>query len=163
METSKEHKALFETKERNGDMKKTLKDYLTFCEGHGLKPRLVRAVIRQHGRGWAGWQESAPNMARYGISGGFDGFFYYRETTEFARRNRRLIADYADSMAADFGESATKMVQGFGCLGAGYSEAEIGRCLYGRGDNEQILNALAWFAAETCAHEFENWVYEAQG
>ena len=143
-------------------MKKTMNDYLTYCEERGLNPRLVRAVIRQHGRGWEGWKESAPNMARYGVDGGFDGFIFYEETTDFARRNRRLIADYADSMAADMGESTTKMIQGFGCLGRDYSEAEIGRCLYGRGDNEQILNALAWFAAETCAHEFENWVYENQ-
>ena len=144
-------------------MKKTMKAYLDYCEeARGLPPRLVRAVIRQHGRGWEGWQESAPNMAQYGVSGGFDGFYYYTETSEFARRNRSLIADYADSMAAGLGESTTKMIQVFGRLDSDYSEAEIGRCLYGRGDDEQILNALAWFAAEECAHAFEDWVYEAQ-
>jgi hypothetical protein len=30
-------------------MKKTLKDYLAYCENRGLSPRLVRAVINQHG------------------------------------------------------------------------------------------------------------------
>ena len=143
-------------------MKKTPKAYLDYCEEErGLPPRLVRAVIRQHGT-WADWQESAPQIARYGISGGYGGFVFYTETSEFARRNRRLIADYADSMAADFGESATKMIQVFGGLEPDYSEAEIGRCLYGRGDDEQILNALAWFAAEECAHAYADWVYEAQ-
>lgn len=137
-------------------MKKTLKDYLDYCEGRGLDSRLVRAVIRQHGT-WSDWKESAPDIARYGISGGFGGFIYYSETTPFAKRNRSLIADYADSMAADMGESATKMVQGFGCLGSSYSEGEIGRCLYGRGDDSHILNALAWFAAEVCARAFEDW------
>ena len=143
-------------------MKKTMNDYLTYCEERGLNPRLVRAVIRQHGRGWEGWQESAPDIARYGIEGGFDGFFYYAETSPFAKRNRALIADCADSMANDMGESATKMVQGFGCLGSDFSEGEIGRCLYGRGDDTQILNALAWFAAEECARAFEDWVQETQ-
>ena len=142
-------------------MKKTLKDYLAYCETRGLKPRLARAVIGQHGT-WDDWQESAPDIARHGIEGGFFGFVYFAETTEFARRNRGLIADYADSMAADMGESATKMIQGFPCLGSDYSEAEIGRCLYGRGDDTQILNALAWFAAETCASEYVNWLYEAR-
>lgn len=141
-------------------MKKTLKDYLTFCEASGLNPRLVRAVIKQHGRGWAGWRESAPNMARYGVGGGFDGFIFYFETTEFARRNRALIADYADLMADGLGESTTKMVQGFGCLG--YSEAEIGRCLYGRGDNEVVLSALAQIAAEVCAVAYLDWEFDAQ-
>ena len=144
-------------------MKKTLKNYLAFCEERGLGPRLVRAVIKQHGRGWEGWQERAPNMARYGIDGGFGGFVCYSQTIPFAQRNRSLIADYADSMAADLGESTTKMIQGFRCPGTDYSEAEIARCLYGRNDNAQVLNALAWFAAKECARAFEDWVYEAQG
>ena len=48
----------------------TMKQYIDYCEQqHGLAPRLVRAVIRQHGRGWEGWQASAPQIAQQGISG----------------------------------------------------------------------------------------------
>lgn len=142
-------------------MKKTLKDYLAYCENRGLSPRLVRAVINQHGD-WEDWMANAPNIARHGIDGGFNGFIYYSETCEFARKNRSLIADYLDQLAADMGESPTKLVQGFSCLGSDFSEAEIGRCLYGRGDDTQIMNALAGFAAEECAHAYEDWDYESR-
>ena len=143
-------------------MKKTMNDYLTYCEEHGLKARLVRAVIRQHGRGWEGWQETAPKMARYGADGGFDGFIWYSEAAEFTRRNRALIADYVDAIAEDLGECPLRFVQGFSYIGPAFSEAENARCLYGRGENVQILHALACFVAKACAHAFEHWVCEAQ-
>ena len=105
----------------------------------------------------------APDIARHGIDGGFDGFLHNSETCEFARKNRSLIADYLDQLAADMGESPTTVVQGFSCLSSDYySEAKIGRCLYGRGDDTQIMNALAWCAAEECAHAYEDWDYESR-
>ena len=119
-------------------------------------PKLARAVVKQFGDEEAFMEKSA-DVTNHGISGGFSGWIYYTETTAFARKNRAKIAELAEELACDLGEGTLEMIQGFNCLGKDdYSIDEIGRALYGRGDDTQILNALAWFAAEEVCREWED-------
>lgn len=119
-------------------------------------PKLARAVVKQFGDDEA-FIESAPDVVNHGINGGFSGWIYYTETTAFARKNRAAITELAEELASDFGMGTLEMVQGFNCLGKeDYSTNEIGRALYGRGDDTQILNALAWFAAEEVCREWRD-------
>lgn len=113
---------------------------------------LVRAVVRQMG-GWQSFVESAPDICRHGIDGGFHGFIYNSDTEPFARRNREAIAEMAGRQADDFGVSVVEMIQGFGCFRNGTKPTcdEIGLALYAGKEKEDscsILNALAWYAGE---------------
>lgn len=125
-------------------------------ESTNIPASLVRAVVRQMG-GWSSFCESAPDITRHGIDGGFRGFIYYCDTEPFARRNRSAIQKMASSMADDFGTSVTEMIQGFGCFRhrTKPTDAEIGTALYaGKNDGAGVLNALAWFAGEEVARAY---------
>jgi hypothetical protein len=135
-------------------MKKTLKN---FIENSGINAKLIRAVIRQSG-GWQSFQESAPDIANYGISGGFSGWIYYTETCQFYAKNQALIIGSVEYQSKEYGyQSAQDMVKSFRCLDATLSE--IGYTLYGnkRQHDAQVANALAWFAAEEVARSFVDW------
>lgn len=126
-----------------------------FLASTNIPTELVNAVIRQFG-GWSSFKESALDVCRGGIDGGFHGFIYTAETVAFAKRNRNAIAELAKSQAEDFGQSTIAIVAGFNCLkDRKPSEDEIGRCLYGAGSDDQILNALAWYAGEEVCREYE--------
>lgn len=122
-------------------------------ESTNIPETLVRAVVRQAG-GWESFEEAAPDIARHGIDGGFHGFIYHTDTLKFAKKNRASIAELAESQASDFGMGVLEMIQGFRCLGIEYSTGEIARCLYGSGDDTQILNAFAWYAGEETARAY---------
>lgn len=117
-----------------------------------IPPRLVRAVIRQ-----LGGKDSLPDIASYGIAGGFHGFIYYVDTVAFFRRNRKEIVSLLESVADDLGDDVINMVRSFGCFrNDPPTVTEIGRGIYGlvSVDNPWIPNALAWFAAEEVARAF---------
>lgn len=122
-------------------------------ESTAIPPALVRAVVNQIG-GWESFQERAPDIANNGINGGFSGFIYYVDTLKFVRRNRAKIAQLAEEQAHEHEMGALEMIQGFNCLRTDYTVSEIGKCLYGRGDDTQILNALAWYAGEEVARAY---------
>lgn len=127
-------------------------------ESTNIPASLVRAVVRQMG-GWESFQESAPDICRGGIDGGFHGFIYNRDTEAFAKRNRADIAEMAEAQARDFGTSVTEMIQGFGCFrnGSRPTDSEIGLALYAGKDKEDgpnMLNALAWYAGEEVARAY---------
>src|SRR6185503_7918099 len=152
-------------------------------EATNIPASLVRAVVRQMG-GWETFTQSAPDICRGGIDGGFNGFIYYRDTEAFAKRNRADILTLAKDQASDLGESVLDMVAGFGCLGGStirnrmsghatwisdsqkdyerrkilsqYHEA-VGAALFaGKNlqDGENVLNALAWYAGEEVARAY---------
>lgn len=130
----------------------------SLTEQSSIPASLIRAVVRQIG-GWESFAESAPDICRGGIDGGFSGFIYYNDTKPFARRNREAIAQMAAEQANEFGVSITEMIQGFGCFrnGTKPSDADIGSALYAgkdREDGEPVLNALAWYAGEEVAREY---------
>ena len=108
---------------------------------------LQTAVIRRVGR------DSLQDVANHGADGGFPGFCYYSDTCAFYARHQSRIVALVEELADDLGKSPCKLVAGFRCLNGDYSEAEIGRTLYGpkKGHDTQIANALAWFALEEVA------------
>jgi hypothetical protein len=122
-----------------------------FCEKSNIPLTLIRAVVRQIG-GWSSFCESAPDVCRGGIDGGFHGFIYTTETEAFAKRNREQIAAMAEEQASDFGTSVTEMIQWFGCFrnSTKPTDSEIGLALYAGKEKEScgVLNALAWYAGE---------------
>lgn len=135
-------------------MKATLKNLIASTN---IPASLVRAVVRQMG-GWQSFCDSAPDITRHGIDGGFHGFIYHRDTEPFATRNRSAIAEHARTQADDFGTSIVEMVQGFGCFRGGKpTEAEVCQALYGGQNYEDginVLNALAWYAGEEVARAY---------
>jgi len=116
-------------------------------------PKLAQAVVDQMG-GEEAFLSSWEDIIKYGISGGFSGFIYYSETSDFVFKNIKEIRELAKQQAEDFGIRMLDMIKGFNCLNGDYSEDEIGECLWGNGDYTQILNALAWYAAEETCHQF---------
>ena len=118
-------------------------------------PKLIAAVVKQLG-GIQSFEESAPDIANYGIDGGFHGFVYYKDTVSFWRKNKDPITQELKEMADSLGENPLDMIKGFGCLNADYSVDDIGQALYGRynSDLDIIYNAFAWFAAEEVARQY---------
>lgn len=137
--------------------RKSRKGLSSLIESTNIPAELVRAVVRQMG-GWNSFSESAPDITRHGIDGGFSGFIYNCDTESFARRNRTAIATMAEDQASDFGTSATEMIQGFGCFRNDKpTESEIGLALYvgkNKDDGANVLNALAWYAGEEVARAY---------
>ena len=126
-----------------------------FTEKSNIPASLIRAVVRKLG-GWQSFKESAPDICRGGIDGGFHGFIYYTDTVPFAKRNLREIQSYAEQQARDSGSGVIELIQGFGCFRHDKpSEAEVGSALYGgRNGYQNVLNALAWYAGEEVARAY---------
>lgn len=127
--------------------------------GH-IPGRLIDAVVNQMG-GWEYFQESAPNIAKYGIDGGFSGFIYYSETHDFAMKNRKAIVELLESTADSIGEDVVEMVAGFGVFRNCPMDADDKKDLYkyiggGRPKQGTITNAMAWFAAEEVARAYDD-------
>lgn len=136
-------------------MKKTIKNFIK-CSS--IDSGLIRAVIRQSG-GWQSFQETAQDIIKHGISGGFSGWIYYTETGDFYLKNQVEIVKLVEYQAKEFDyKSAQDMVKGFSSLDATISE--IGHTLYGNKSQHdaQVANVLAWFAAESVVGEYDAWV-----
>ena len=119
---------------------------------------LVRAVVRQMG-GWQSFKESAPDICRGGIDGGFHGFISYADTMKFAKKNKEEIRQLAISQAEDFGLGVVEMIKGFNCFrNNAPSESEIIDGLAGIAHpmGVNVLNALAWYAGEEVARAYCN-------
>lgn len=112
--------------------------------------KLVKATAKQVG-GKDALNKMAEDVCSHGAAGGFHGFIYYHETTEFYLKNKTLIIEMAQEMADSLGEPLIEMIKSFNCLDA--TEEEIGKTLYGTKKNcDQIIaNALAWFTLEEVA------------
>lgn len=118
---------------------------------------LVRATIKQLG-GWSpDTAKSCYDIANFGISGGFSGFIYYTDTVDFFRRNRKNILKLAESERKAYGENGVlALFASFTCMKElDVSETDIAIALFtGKGElSDQVLNCLAWYAAETVARE----------
>lgn len=136
-------------------MKKTLKNFIEYSS---IDAKLIRAVVRQSG-GWQSFQESTPDIANHGIAGGFSGWIYYTETCQFYAKNQGVIVRLVENQSNEYGyESVQDMVKSFRSLDATLSE--IGYTLYGnkRQHDTQVANALAWYAAESVASAYNDWV-----
>ena len=117
---------------------------------------LVRAVVRQMG-GWKSFKESAPDICRGGIDGGFRGFIYYGDTMKFAKANKEAIRSLAIQQAEEISVGVVEMIRRFGCFkNSGVTEAEIIDGLAGIAHpmGVNVLNALAWYAGEEVARAY---------
>lgn len=135
-------------------MKRTIEN---FCKFSNINSNLIRAVIRQSG-GWQSFQESAPDIANYGISGGFSGWIYYTETCEFYAKNQTLIVALVENWTNYSIISTISFVTGFRFLDDEDGQNVV-KTLYGtkRQHDTQVANALTWFAAEEVARSFVDW------
>lgn len=141
----------------------TIKDFKEFC-GETLS-KLVTPVKNQlSAETKEEFFQVLEDVSRCscGAAGGFTGFIYYSETSDFWRKNRKKIMDYASEVAEGLGENTLSMVRQFNSLKGSFTEDEIGRALYGIFDASlyQIYNSMAWFALEEIAYKFSDYKYE---
>ena len=138
-----------------------------FLKSANINPKLAGAVIRQFG-GWSYFQEKAADVVNHGIDGGFCGFIYYDDTVAFTKKHKKLIIENVKQFADEVGESFTKVIAGFNCLkNTGIKENDVIMALMSpRSCDEyvlrQVYNALAWYAGETVAHEYADYVYNLE-
>ena len=135
-----------------------------FLKAANISPKLASAVIRQFG-GWGNFREKAVDVTNHGISGGFCGFIYYDETNAFTKKHKKLIIENIEQFSDDVGESFTKVIAGFNCLkNSGIKENDVMMALMSPRTCDdfvlqQVYNALAWYAGETVAQEYADFVY----
>lgn len=138
-----------------------------FLKSANINPKLAGAVIRQFG-GWETFQEKANDVSNHGIDGGYCGFIYYDETNAFTKKHKKLIIENVMQFADEIGESFTKVIADFNCLkNTGITDDDVITALmYPRSCEEytvtQVYNALAWYAGETVAREYTDFVYNLE-
>lgn len=125
-----------------------------FIQAAAIPAKLARAVIKQMG-GWESFTESAEDVTSHGADGGVSGFIYYSDTLPFAKKHRADIAALAAQWADDLGHDVISFVKYWKCM-EGATTSEIASGLYGRGDDTQVLNGLAWFALEETCRAYVN-------
>lgn len=140
------------------DYDQIVSDFLN--NGWSDNKELARAVIAQFGDEES-FVLSAPDVANYGIDGGYGGFIYYADTVPFAIKNKREILSYAKEQAESFGDSGVfAMIASFNCF-TDLSESDIAEAFYEEdenGDNHTTLfNGLAWYIGEEVSRSFESW------
>ena len=138
-----------------------------FLKAANINPKLTSAVIRQFG-GWETFQEKANDVANHGIQGGYCGFIYYVETAAFVKKHKKLIIENIVQLADEIGENFAKVIADFNCLKkSGITENDVIIALmYTRLNDDylmrEIYNALAWYAGETVAQEYVDFVYNLE-
>lgn len=138
-----------------------------FLKAANTDPKLTAAVIRQFG-GWGTFQEKAEDVYNRGIDGGFCGFIYYDDTVAFTKKHKKLIIENVKQFADEIGESFTKVIADFNCLkNSGITDDDvIAALMYPHSCDEyvlqQVYNAMAWYAGETVAREYIDYVYDLE-
>ena len=138
-----------------------------FLKAANINPKLASAVIRQFG-GWENFREKAVDVANHGISGGYCGFIYYDDTVAFTKKHKKLIIENVKQFADDVGESFTEVIANFNCLkNTSITENDVMLSLMSPRSCEeyivtQVYNALAWYAGETVAHEYVEYIYNLE-
>lgn len=123
-----------------------------------MKTQLQLAIVDQLGLSFTEVDElmsTLNDIQSHGIDGGFGGFIYYSDTVEFAEQNMSDILDIARDMADSLGvDGPYSLIAGFNCLGDGYTADSVADAINKpeHEDRTQVLNAMAWFAAEKFAH-----------
>lgn len=119
-----------------------------------IEGKLIRAVIRQFGN-WEYFQQCANDVANSGASAAWKGFTYCRDTVPFARRNKQLILSCAKRQADECRIGLYEFIGRFNCLQL--EDQEVVKAIYEKDSSERanVYNALAWFALEEVAHEYQ--------
>jgi len=124
-----------------------------------MNEKLIAAVYEQNGS----WQSIKDVASCYsGAAGGFSGFIYYTETTEFYDKNWELIRDVIKEQSLDLG-GVSEMISNFkngqelidvlleygwrGIAETGSDEWEV----------TQFKNTMAWYALEEVAQWVQGW------
>lgn len=129
----------------------------TMIEKSDIPAKLIRSTINQLG-GFESFKESARDITRHGIDGGFHGFIYYSDTMDFFKRNRKDILVILQNDVECFGSSGLlEFIKSFNCANDCTID-EIARAIYqGKGDCvEQVYNCLAWYAGETVCRLYDD-------
>lgn len=134
------------------------------CESSHINSKLIKSVVKQFG-GWESFTQTAEDVTKHGIDGGFGGFIYYSETHEFAMKNRSLIVELLEETANQLGEDVVNMVANFGVFRNSPMDADDRKELYkylggGRPQHGAITNVMAWFAAEEVCRAYSDMIYE---
>lgn len=143
-------------------MEKTFKNFVSENE---YLTKLAKAVYKQIGAdNDEDFFDVMDNVAKCscGAAGGFSGFVYYTETTEFWRQNKTIIKENMKELADSCGDgSVIEMVMNFNGVKGYFTEDEVGRALYGNYDPEltQLYNVFAWYALEEVANRASIFVY----
>ena len=134
----------------------------TFLKASHINKSLINAVVRGLG-GWTSFKESHSDVCNHGAQNGFGYFIYYSDTVKFALKHREAIIELLNETRESIGEpgSIVEMVQNFNCLGKDdYTQDEVGQALYASNakakEQQQVLNALAWFALEEVCRSYES-------
>lgn len=114
---------------------------------------LTAAVVKQIG-GWDAFKRSARDIANYGITGGYSGFTYYNDTVRFGERHLHDILDHIDGQG--FGSTAAEVISNFACVDLDAREVERALLSKKHSDRTEVMNALAWYAAESVAFDYVN-------
>lgn len=115
---------------------------------------LIRSVIRQLGD-----KTYIEDVNNHGAGNGFSGFTYYSDTVYFFRKHRKDIISLVKDLSEGLGEQTITMISNFNCLkDMKIGTDEIAESLYtNKGKlNDQIQNAMAWFALEEVCRWFED-------
>lgn len=115
---------------------------------------LVKAVMRHGGL----TIDQMLEVAEHGADAGWSGFIYFKDTSRFAKRHRKMIIDELEQDRADCGEQTiTGMIKSWGCLSMfePYEiEKQFGRFSAGDDDTDSYFeNAMAWYALERASQE----------
>lgn len=115
--------------------------------------KLKAAVVAQLG-GAAEAKRQFPDIARYGISGGFGGFIYYVDTVKFYDKHKTTIKQYLLEEAEDMGCSVAELIR----TDDKEEAKDIQKVLHGmKFDGDYYAkNKLAWYAAESVAYRVTN-------
>jgi len=126
-----------------------------YKEMSNLDYRLVNAVIAQLGLEDGDDCGILEDIANHGVNGGFNGFIYYNETSEFYAENQEIITRQLKEDADNYGyDSMLPMVMQFQCCDS--TEDEVGQTIFSNNHHDQMVaNCLAWYAAEVVAQEYE--------
>jgi len=125
-----------------------------------MNESLKRAVLEQLGMDPDDLTEedhgTLQDICNHGIDGGFTGFIYYADTCEFYDDNKQDIIALCREFADEFGQGISELIASFNCLDLTVAEVDAFLICGDDENEEQIKNALAWFAAEEVARLYEN-------
>lgn len=125
-------------------------------------PKLARAVISQMNCTMAEASEELSESSFRSADQGVTGFIYYNQTMGFYKKNRKAIIEALEDDADAFGEDLIPMIKGFNCLKGDVTSKEVSNTLYGtpKQMDTYVANALAWYALEKVAFDFQNYAYD---
>lgn len=119
-------------------------------------PKLRKAVI-------AGLSdiESLIDVANHGVQGGYGNFCYYSDTVAFYKKYKKDIMSLAVDDATSLGVTVTSMVSNFNCLKLAPYVVEAIMLGYDRDAEQEVFNALTWYALESVAYDYQSFKEES--